>query len=759
MLSFYGKVLFHPDKYIFNGTGDALKNYFTYASHIKHDSTYVQFQGMNYPYGEHFLYTDCHPALANALKFVSSEFNFFSNYSIGILNFLMLLSIFLTFIVCYTLLRELGVNNWFSALFCLGITLLSPQIFRLGGHLALSYSIAIPLSWLILLKSLRKAGNLYYPVLLFLVILLWLFIHAYLGVIIIFFLALIVVGKYLFDKTRKKNLYHYLILISAVFTPLLIFYLFAHFTDTHTGRTDNPSGFFNYSAEPDDVFLPNHAPLRPVFDLLTGNSIKQEWEALSYVGITTSLLFVAIFFLSIVKLFRRKRAGFLNIFFRSEILNISLAAAFIVLLFAMAFPFKQFPALLDFFPAIKQFRATGRFTWPFYFAATTFTAVAMQEIYQAVTQNKKKILVVSFCVIVGVFNIVEGLPYHLEARNYIKKSENVFKAEYLTASLKTAIYTVKPVDYQAIIALPFYYQGSENFSRPKNEETMRASIIMSYHTGIPIVCANLTRTSVQESKKIIQLVSPDFYIKEIRNDFPNNKPFLIVRTKDKITEYEEDILRKCKPVYMSNDISIYSLTKEDLFKNNAQTIIDKFTKLKPNLNQREGFYTSDATSYLYFNGFEKSKSDKPFREKGGLQTPKAGKNTLAEFAPNTFLNGTKYTVSVWMYNGSKDALNNWLRFIIEEYDEQKDEWTSTTYFPENSEVINGDWSLVEGTFEIKDPKNRIYIVTKGTESSKGTLYMDELLIRQIGLDVYSMNPNGNKLFFNNHEIVLNYSTH
>ena len=31
--------------------------------------------GMNYPYGESYLYTDCHPVFANTLKFLSSGFH------------------------------------------------------------------------------------------------------------------------------------------------------------------------------------------------------------------------------------------------------------------------------------------------------------------------------------------------------------------------------------------------------------------------------------------------------------------------------------------------------------------------------------------------------------------------------------------------------------------------------------------------------------------------------------------------------------
>lgn len=754
MLSFYNDVILHPNQHLFGNDGDAIKNYFTYCFHIAHDTSYVEFEGMNYPYGENFLYTDCHPVLADAFKLLSSKFSFFNSHSIGILNFIMMLSIFLTFIVCYFLLKEFNVNNWLSLIYCIGITILAPQLFRLGGHLALSYSVAIPLSWLLLIRTLKNINRPYNLIILFINNLFWLFIHAYLGVIILFFLACIVVVTFISDANRRKETWHYLRIISAVLVPVIMFYLFTVLTDTHVGRTENPSGFFLYNAEFDDVFLPNHQPLRPLFDKLSGNTIKLEWEAWSYVGFSTTILFLVMLVLFIIKLFKWNKPSHLNQIFTSRYLNISIISAAIVLLFAMAFPFKQIHGLIDILPFVKQFRATGRFTWPFYFVATVFLANVMQEMYTRTSKQPQKTGVILLCIIIGVFNVIEGIPYHKDASNSITKSKNLFAKELLPASYLNAIKSINTSDYQAIITLPFYYQGSESYSRPRNDETARASMVISYHTGLPIMCANLTRTSIQESKNIVQVVSPDFYKKEILKDLPGNKPFLVIRTTAIITSYEEDIFKKCKPVYVNDELSIYSLQKEDLFKSSARTIFNTYKQIEPSLFKRDQFYLSTDSTFIYFNGFESLKSEKPFRGKGCFQSIKKGKNTFAEFAPNTFSAGKKYHVSVWMFNGQNDALNDWFRFIIEEFDEEKNTWQSTTYFPEQSEVLKGDWSLIEGTFEVKNPKSKVYIVTKGKDESKGPLFVDDLLIKEYGVDVYSLNKKEDTLFYNNHEVII-----
>ena len=111
MTYFYGPLLLSPNQHLFGAENDALKSYYATAYHIKNDSSYLNFQGMNYPYGENILYTDCQPVLANSLKVLGTFHPFFIHHSIGILNLLMLLGIFGCSIVVYFLLKELYLDK------------------------------------------------------------------------------------------------------------------------------------------------------------------------------------------------------------------------------------------------------------------------------------------------------------------------------------------------------------------------------------------------------------------------------------------------------------------------------------------------------------------------------------------------------------------------------------------------------------------------------------------------------------------------
>ena len=53
---------------MFGGGGDGFKNYMTTNWHLAHDSSYVHYGGMNYPYGEHVLFTDNQPLFSAGLQ-------------------------------------------------------------------------------------------------------------------------------------------------------------------------------------------------------------------------------------------------------------------------------------------------------------------------------------------------------------------------------------------------------------------------------------------------------------------------------------------------------------------------------------------------------------------------------------------------------------------------------------------------------------------------------------------------------------------
>ncbi|MEZ5195304.1 MAG: hypothetical protein R2764_02540 [Bacteroidales bacterium] len=525
-------------------------------------------------------------------------------------------------------------------------------------------------------------------------------------------------------------------------------------TDTHLDRTPNPSGFFLHNAEPDDILLPTHRPLRPLLDKLF--VIDQEWEAWSYIGLPAVILVLLILINSFKNLVKSKKFVFSTKYLPQSNLKITLWASLVLLIFAFGFPFKSFPALLDWFPDVKNFRATGRFAWFFYFAITIACIVVVDNISKILKENNRNITAIILIIAVPLIFIIEGWSYHKEVSYYVSQNPNLLSDELPEGGYKELIDKINTKDYQAILPLPYYYIGSENFTRPVNNNSVQNSMVLSCHTSLPICGSYLTRTGISESKKIVQIVSPDYYDKPIKYDLNSDKPFLVLQSNAALTLYEENLLRKASFVYGNETAKLYSILPDVLFSSSAGEEIENFKIKKEQLFSRKGFLVEDTTAFLYFKGFENEQSEFVFAGKGALSGNKNETTLIAEFPAGTFKAGKTYMASAWMFNGQLDALNFWLRFIVEEYDEVNNSWEITYTITEQSETINGNWSLVELAFKVNDPTHYTCLKLTGKEIDKVKFYMDDLLVKEKDADVYKVletqNASITELFKNNQRI-------
>jgi hypothetical protein len=264
IFTLYHKTLFSPNEYIFGGASDGITHFFTYAFYIQNNSDDINFEGMNYPYGEHINYAVGHPLLAFILKKVSHIIPAIGNYSIGILNLILILQFLITAWILFLLLKKLKVQDYLAAIAAVGIMLLAPQVFRLSEHPSLSYGFCVPLSWFLSIKIQEQWSGYKWWIMLTLVNTLWFFFHPYLAVISIGFSLLFLIVSLNFSE--KRNIFLNIKIFAMSILPMVIFSLFNLFTDTHENRTNNPSGFFLYNAEPDDLLVPHHPPLRPLLN-------------------------------------------------------------------------------------------------------------------------------------------------------------------------------------------------------------------------------------------------------------------------------------------------------------------------------------------------------------------------------------------------------------------------------------------------------------------------------------------------------------
>lgn len=745
LFSFYGKFLISPNSYLIGTEGDAMKNYYTYQYLIKNNEGVTEFDGMNFPYSENFMYTDCHPVQAAVLKVINSYFPILSDYTIGMLNLFMIISLLITALIIFFIFIELKVNTWLSILSAIGITVLSPQIFRFSGHWALSYSFAIPLMIYFLL-GFEKRKSMKYLVYIFLTILFLFFTHGYLGMIASL-VALSFVGVdvlYSFITKRfKLNFNSHFKLFLAGSAPILLFFIFMKVSDSHDGRTTNPWGIYEHHAEFENVFLP-FLQLNDYLSELISFKPSQPWEGMSYIGIVAIiglLLFV----------FRIRKNQILNTFDNSFLMKL-LIGAFAVLCVSILIPFDLWEKLIEKVSLIKQFRAIGRFAWVFYFVANIVGVYAINLVLIKLKEKGKSRLVIMLTALLPLIMIVEGLRYHSYLSSMSKSGVNVFDLNQTDKEFQSNISAINKNEYQAIIMLPYFYVGSDNYGKQSNDGLSRLGFMFSYHLNLPMFNSYLTRTSIEESKNVIQLMSSNFYPKAIEKDISSDKPFLIVCHNEVLSVNEELLINRSHKLSSNDGYSIYEITKKDLFYNSAADEIADYNLVKESLKFKDEFLVSDSLRYFQYVNF-KSTEDSVLIQGDCYQYLQSGYSKLLEVNGGELAHGQTYIARFWMYNGGKDngqdAFNG-MAFFEKEKDSLK-EWIFPITSMQSTQEVNGDWNLVEVKLVDVDTSTNYQLLLKGDDRSKLSYYIDDIIFYHEGLTIYQ--ERANYLFKNGHRIT------
>jgi hypothetical protein len=731
---FYDVVLFCPNSYLLNNRGDAIKNYYCYAWHIQHDISFINYTGTNYPFGENHLYTDGTPLLANLIKCLP----FLKPYAIGIFNLSMLLSLTLCSVLLYNIFRLARVRELFSVLAALGIMILCPQALRYEGHFALSYGFCIPLIiYLLMLYELNKEKRFRLSILTGFSVLCILFIHPYLGMIcnafVIFYWFVKLVAE---RKTLRSFLFPFL--VQALF-PFICYYVFLKLTDHHTGRVARPYGFHYFLASIESVFISTHKPFRHLLSQLYPIK-EQNGEGIAYVGITTLMCL-----LGLPYLVYKKRTEISTLFKSSHMLK-SYAymgvAAFALLLFAMGYPFKwHMDWLLDYMPAVEQFRSPGRFAWVFYFVATIGTVVIIDRYFIPKANNTLRTCLISLLLLLFA---VEGIPYHMDMhkRHF---PENQFKYGNLETETKEIVELLKTQKPQAIIPLPFFHYGTDFYNIVGSVYISNASLLMSYHSGIPVMASLTPRNSLTEAEQLIQVISNDVIEKEIGSKVNAHKPFIIICHKEWLGEEEQALLAKAEPLLETAHYLVKKISHEALFHNSSPEKLEELEANKHTYIPYEDFLLSD-TSYFIHKEFD----ELPGQVFTGNENEE---NVLLKTMRHKLQKDVVYELSFWYH--TRDRLDNNNELVVREIQDEKKELARQNMM--DMPNLQHGKTLATLSFKTEHPGKAIEVCLLGKSDREKVFYVDKLMIREKRVNVYkrvySENYKDSTWTFNNMELV------
>jgi hypothetical protein len=305
-------------------------------------------------------------------------------------------------------------------------------------------------------------------------------------------------------------------------------------------------------------------------------------------------------------------------------------------------------------------------------------------------------------------------------------------------------------DYQAIIPLPYFHVGSENIWIITESNIIKDAFIASLKTGLPITSLILSRVSLGETYRNIQLVKEPYRPLEILNDFKNTKPFLVLVCENELNEYERQLLNNCNKIISTPLYSVYKLQIETL-----KHLSDKlYANTIKDLSQRktfkiEQFESTDSLKTFIYDGYESYKNANSLMGKGCFEGKIKNYNVLYKGKiPNW--TDQEYTLSFWMSDFTTDL---YPRTTVElAYADSAGTIYGTDYFNPGKKlcVLDSSSALIESSFKLKEKTDQL-IVTLWNDliiDDKKIFRADELLIKPKTTTIYK-NSNGQSITVNN----------
>lgn len=578
---FYQKLLQAPSHFLVTG-GDGMKNYYTFMYHVKHDSTYMGFEGMNYPFGENIIFTDNQPLLANATKWLANFFPSMVCDLSAIHNLALLFGLCFGALGLFFCFRTLKLDVFFALVATCGLMLIHPQADRIHGHFAMFYPLMPWLFWL-WLRIWKGEKPLFNFILAGVLITLSGLLHMYFFITgaIMALLATLVWVAGLQSSERWKHLA--LAVGVQVVLPYLILHFFSSYFNPAMDRPTKPWGFFSYHSYWEGLFFSYKLPL---FHFINDNIIKVrniDFEGKSYVGIlAVSCMLYGIFLLLL------KTKSTIK-WIKNDDINFKLLIIFVLsacISFGYPFTITGLDGLWDYSGPFRQFRSIGRVAWISFYAINLW---AIPMIYHWLKDRasgvKRAILYFSILSIL----LIEGTLYFKQ-----RPLEQTDLPAYSCAS-PFQLQNVHAKDYQALLPNPYFNIGSECFSWSDQANNVSQNFEISYNMGLPTMGVNMSRTALHQAMLLNELTCLPYKVPDIITLLKKKdlRPLLVVESKAGLSDPRAklDHWTKNTPIVFENEH--YRLRRLELmhfdsiakkFNDSLATIVDTVNHIVFNLD-------------------------------------------------------------------------------------------------------------------------------------------------------------------------------
>lgn len=737
----FGDILPHPNDYLLGGGLDGWKNYFTPSWYVKHDAGF-HFTGMNYPFGEHVLYTDNQPVISCLIAWFHRHIYPVSDYTVGILNGLVYLSLLISMMLLFRIQRKLGISEWMAIPAALLIGMMSPQIHRFAGHYALAYTWVIPLIWWQIIRIIETPHQWWRGSVLVLTLVLLAWIHAYyllMGVLMCLSFAVVLLLQ---THNRKVSAWKAPSwLAGAGVLALLIFQILLLLTDHVEDRPTNPFGFLDYKASWNSVFVPIQGPLYDAWHRFARYIKPVPVEGFAYVGMVATI--VGVTWMTRLGKYgiRRQWARMLRPALPGP-LRVSFWASLLLLLFAMAIPFQWFPdSLLESLGPLRQFRSLGRIAWIFYYPFTVLAVYSLYRLYRLLKIRKlKSVAIWILLVSAGFWSLEMAIHVKMHAdgtRNHL--GDNIFINDepdfgaWLTEAGRS------PEEFQAVLPIPVFNVGSEKYvSRWQNGPTTARVFKLAYDLSLPLACGMMSRTSIDQSNQLVQLLSSGWIDKEILAHYPNDKPILVLSQDAVPISWEEQLfLRKTEVIIQKGAFALREL-RLDRLSQRPELLLAQFEAQKPALHNIGSGLWATADSFFYH--FERFDHGAPSSFGEETHSSDLGVVELSLFHGK--MPQQKYEVSMWVKINHEVA--GFPAFLIREFDKDDQIIRDEAHGIMFGMNVYKDWLRFDFEFTPMEYSERVHICLYDRKPEA-----ESVLIRPVGVDIFAEHLPGHRLMKNN----------
>lgn len=709
---------------------DGFKSYTTIEYHAKYDSTYSFYTGMQYPYKEHVIPAATQPLLSNLIRFIHRNITPIADQTNAIVNFSLLLGILLAAIFLFLIFDKLGLPKLFAIGMSIGITFLAPQFERLVGHYGLAHLEVIPCLIYLLMRYDERPGKAR-SLMVMMGVLAFSMIHFYYFAMQVFLISGYFFFRFMFAEKSRGRLFrmfgHYFIQVGI---PLIFFLWWLNIGESVNDRTSQPYGFLHYLAQPQGIF---YSQYQPYFDWLQVS--KWGMENRAYIGLFALFGVVVILLRYLVGLLHRRLFSWGTKF---DVFCVSIfVTSLLILLFSFGFPFvlKDMAYLLDYAGPIRQFRSIGRFAWVFYYVVNIVVATSFFYFFVGQKPAGKWrylwLLIPVIWVNFEAYNQSTWVDLKLDPIGSARKGHTYLDVPNINYN-----------DYQAIISLPNFSIGSDNFWVHPDGAVAQESQVLSIQTGLPLTAAMLTRTSLSRTIKELQFVSEPYRYPLLLNDLKDNRPFIIVTSKIGLKKMAKkgliyDHLLKDATFLFSKNVNADVLRLSfNSFKKRVDEKIDSVREAlthKDSLFQYENFWVSDSSSFISYQSFD-DQAGRAYQGTGGFQAEIVNDNMLFE---GDIPKGAFYFTGWFFYQ--KDLFPTTVITITVK---RKDGTVIYTRMKSAGDVAktfdNNGWGLISIPFSVKESGCTVTIRSSNDHSLlKGQMmHFDELLIYPQASDVY-----------------------